>query len=86
MTPHDHLSPVFGCSLCIESDRSAWAKSVYDKWIKTYKFPKCKSCGGKTKAFGYDAAKGSVEVYTGCSRADAEDTGCSDCDFNILIQ
>lgn len=86
--PHTCTTPTFGCMKCIEDNRTDWAKEIYDKWLLTYKFPKCKGCGLSTRSWGYSVtANGPLAVEVGCQNVNADEGFyfCSDHDFTVVI-
>ena len=85
MACNKHLIPAFGCAECINADKAAMWKAAYDAWQKQYCFPKCKVCGGSTKAWEWDADSKRVKIVVGCANEDAAERSCADEDFFVEV-
>lgn len=85
--PCAHASATFGCPSCVHKMREDWAKETYDKWVKTYKSPKCGGCGGSTKAWEYHFDGDHLKASVGCVRFDAAEGSipCAEHDFEVKI-
>lgn len=81
--PHEHQKPVFGCALCIQGDREAFARQAYEKWKATYKLPSCKECGKHMLHYGHDSTPTVVKALLCCSGFDGD--GVPTCDDLVEI-
>ena len=82
----DHNVPTFGCSSCIQNDRQAFAMKSYEAWKKTYRLPKCPSCGNAMLHYGYNHDAKKVEALVICSRHDEDGVPlCEDEDMSVVI-
>lgn len=86
MSCPSHLVPGFGCKECIKLDRNAWAVKTYELWLKSYKPPKCKKCGGPTKSWGYNLVNNKLTAEIGCIRLNEEQGYCPDADENFEVR
>ena len=82
-----HASPQFGCDCCIKKQADAWGKEKFEAWLKTYKPPKCKECGGPLRAYAWDVTNKGLIAVVGCINFNTE-VGympCAEHDFEVLI-
>ncbi len=81
-----HTVPAFGCVHCLHSDREAFAAKTYSDWKKTYRLPKCPSCGKPMLHYGFHSTKTEVIATVICSGHDKEGVPtCEDEDREIVI-
>ena len=81
-----HVVPAFGCSSCITNDRAAFANKAYAEWKKTFKLPKCPSCGKAMIHYEMIYDSRGVGATIICSGFDEEGVPtCDDQDCEIVI-
>ena len=87
MSCPSHQSPTFGCSDCINSDRTAAEKQAIADWKKTYKPPKCRECGSKMVVWDDEPqhVNGKLVVEVLCQSMNTEE-GYFECDNSLLVE
>lgn len=84
--PPCHVTPVFGCSECIERDRNAWAVKTFEAWKKTYKPRKCARHKKTMFAYQWHFDGDKIKADMSCPvHNDGAHFDCEDQDYSVVI-